>query len=216
MTQRFDAVIFDLDGTLADTLLPICRAGNAAMQAIGYPAIELPRYRYLAGQGLDRLLVDATGSEDPSLIKQGRIAFRAFYAEHGNALTRPYDGVLTMLDALAERQLPLAVLSNKPHDATVRCVAEVFGSERFASVWGHRDGYPLKPDPTSARELASELGIESSRCLYVGDTRVDMETSNNAGFFAVGVLWGFRDEQELREAGADAIIAEPTKLLDLL
>lgn len=216
MPNRFDAVMFDLDGTLADTLADIAAAGNYALGALGRPAIALPRYRYLAGQGLRWLITEALGPGGAADIDRGVELFRAYYAEHSLDQTGPFAGVPDLLDALAARGVRMAVLSNKPDPATQVVVAKLFPNRGFDAVRGHVEGTPLKPDPSSALSIASSLGIPPPRWLYVGDTRVDMETARAAGFFAVGVLWGFRDEPELREAGADAIIAEPAALLELL
>ncbi len=215
MTRRFDAAIFDLDGTLADTLADIASAANHALTQLGHEPIELPRYRYLAGQGLRWLMEHALDDAHQHQVDEGMALFKAYYAEHDRDQTRPNDGVVELLDALRERALKLAVLSNKPHEATVRVVSEMF-EPVFDEVMGAKEGVPLKPDPASANALCAALGVEPARVMYVGDTKVDMQTAKNAGFYAVGVLWGFRDEDELRANGADAIIAQANELIDLL
>ena len=121
-----------------------------------------------------------------------------------------------MLDALTAADVKLAVMSNKPDEATVDMVQRVFGAWDFAAVRGHREGYPVKPDPKAALEIADELAVPPERWLYVGDTDVDMQTGKRAGFFTVGVAWGFRSVSEMQAAGADAIIDRPTQLLYLL
>lgn len=214
--MNYDAVMFDLDGTLADTLADIAGAANHVMPELGRPEIELARFRYLAGQGLEYLIRHALPSEDPAEIERGMAIFKAYYAEHSMDHTGPYAGVPALLDALVAANVPMAVLSNKPHAATLALMAHAFSPWPFAAILGHRDAAPLKPDPSSAIEIADTLGIEPQRWAYVGDTRVDMETAKGAGMFAVGVLWGFRDEPELREAGADAIIRHPAELLRLI
>ncbi len=212
--MAYDAAIFDLDGTLADTLADIAAAGNHAMRQLGRPEIETPRYRYLAGQGVVALIEDALGdTATPERVEEGVRLFRAYYADHWRDQTGPYPGVPAMLDALHDRGIKLAVLSNKPHAATVQVVAEVFADWSFASVVGHRPEARLKPHPGSGLALAREIGVEPDRCMYVGDTAVDMQTGRGAGFFTVGVTWGFRDEPELREHGAHAIIHHPDDLL---
>ena len=208
-----DAVMFDLDGTLADTLADIAACGNFALAQLGEAPLPTHRYRKLAGQGARFLVREAlhTTDDDPR-VDEGLAAFRAYQLEHGSDLTRPYDGVTAALDALAAAGAKLAVLSNKPHAATVPMVERVFARWRFAVVRGHVDGTPLKPDPTTALQLAAEMGVAPGRVLYVGDTDVDMQTAKAAGFTAVGVLWGFRDEAELRSNGADHVITHPREL----
>ena len=205
--------MFDLDGTLADTLADIAAAANHALGQLGHEPIELPRYRYLAGQGLERLITDSLGPEHAGQIDEGMKLFRAFYAEHGMDQTKPYDGVPELLDELVRRKVPLSVLSNKPHPATQTVMEKVFGRWTFDVIFGHRPGAPLKPDPASALEIAQMLKVEPQHWLYVGDTKVDMETATAAGMFAVGVTWGFRDEPELVASGARVIIHEPLELL---
>ncbi len=216
MSRRFDAVMFDLDGTLADTLEDIAIAGNHALVQLGHAPIATPRFRYLAGQGLRNLMVAALGPEFAHQIDDGMTLFRTFYAEHFIDHTKPFDGMAQVLDEIARRQLPMAVLSNKPHPATLLVMEKIFARWPFAAIVGHRPEVPLKPDPTSALQIAVDLDIAPARWMYVGDTRVDMETATNAGMFPVAVLWGFRDEAELRDSGAKAIVSEPGQLLELL
>ena len=211
-----DAVMFDLDGTLADTLRDIAEAGNHMLRRLDRRPIELPRYRYLAGQGLRRLVEDALETDDPELIDRGVSHFRAYYADHKYDHTQPYEGVADLLDELTNRGLTLAVMSNKPDDATRAMVEHVFGRWTFKAVRGHRDDMPLKPDPAAVLAIAEELGVPAPRWIYVGDTLVDMQTGVAAGMLTVGVTWGFRDEDELRQHGAQRIINHPSELLELL
>jgi len=216
MTRRFDAVLFDLDGTLADTLQDIANSANFALGKLGHPAIETARFRYLAGQGLKNLMIAALGEAHQHQVEEGIGYFRGHYAEHFIDNTKPFDGMADVLDEITRRLLPMAVLSNKPHPATLLVMEKVFSRWPFAAVAGHRPEFPLKPDPTSAIAMAAELNVPAERWMYVGDTRVDMETAVNAGMYPVGVLWGFRDEPELRDSGAKVIIREPRELLGLL
>jgi phosphoglycolate phosphatase len=214
--MKYQAIMFDLDGTLADTLADIAAAANHALSEMGRPIHDVRRYRYLAGQGLEPLMVEALGPEHQHLVSRGAELFKAYYLEHSLDFTRPYDGVPELLDELHARKLTLAVLSNKPHVAAVQLVKDVFGRWTFDIVQGHQPPAALKPDPASAIAVAQKLDIAPEQWLYVGDTRVDMLTGSGAGFFPVGVLWGFRDESELRESGARAIIKHPMELLKLL
>lgn len=214
--MRFQGVMFDLDGTLADTLADIAAAGNHAMSHVGRPTHPVAEYRFLAGQGLQRLIRDALGPEHAERFDAAHAAFKAYYAQHRYDQTRPFDGIAELLDELTRRGLKLSVMSNKPDEATVDMVRQVFGAWRFDEVRGHREGYPVKPDPKAPLEIAGELGIAPERWVYVGDTDVDMQTGVASGFFTVGVTWGFRSVDELNAAGAQAIIEHPLQLLDLL
>ncbi|MEL7089700.1 MAG: HAD family hydrolase [Planctomycetota bacterium] len=213
--MSYDAIMFDLDGTLADTLADIAAAGNHAFAAVGRPTFPVADYRTLAGQGLERLIRDGLGPEHAGLFDDACAAFHEYYAVHRYDRTAPYPGVAELLDELVARNIRLAVMSNKPDEATVDMVDHVFSRWDFAAVRGHRPGYPVKPNPQAPREICAETGIAPERWLYVGDTDVDMQTGRRAGFFTVGVTWGFRDEAELRDAGADAIIDRPAQFLTL-
>lgn len=204
--------MFDLDGTLADTLDDIAAAGNYMLRELGREPVETQRYRYLAGQGAEWLVREALQTEDPAAIEQGLNLFRQHYHEHRHALTRPYPGIPEMLDALVERGITLTVLSNKPHPFTQQVVREKFSRWPFAIVHGAKPDVPLKPDPAAARAIVDEAGIAPEHWLYVGDTSVDMKTANGAGLFAVGVTWGFRTEEELRQHGANAIVHHPGEI----
>ena len=216
MSSGFQGVMFDLDGTLADTLADIANIGNHTLTQLGRPTFPIDRYRYLAGQGARWLVETALGPEHQHLADEGLGILKSYQLEHGMDLTTPYDGVPELLDALIERALKLAVFSNKPHAATVEMIEAKFSRWHFDRVQGATSEYPLKPDPAAGLMIAEKLGIAPERWLYVGDTKVDMQTATSAGFHSVGVLWGFREEAELRENGARAIISHPTDLLALL
>lgn len=210
------AVMFDLDGTLADTLGDIAAAANHALSEMGFATYEVPSYRYLAGQGVRRLFADAIGEEDERTITALVARFKAYYALHRYDTTGPYDGIPELLDALTQRGTTLAVLSNKPHEATCDMIERLFKRWPFAAVFGHQEGQVLKPDPTVACRITEDLGIPPAAWIYVGDTRVDMETGRSAGFYTVGVTWGFRDAAELRTSGADVVVESPAELLQLI
>ena len=225
-------VIFDLDGTLLDTLADVANAVNATLREGGYPEHPVADCRYLLGGGVRRLFEaalppDARSSEQ---IERSVATFVTHYDRNWNATTRPYDGIPELVAELRERDLQQAVLSNKPHRFTRQCIAAHFGNEAagtaddglgppigpFARVVGQRDAVPPKPDPSGALEIADALGVTPAEVLYVGDTSIDMETGRRAGMRPIGVLWGFRDRAELEEAGAECVIGEPSDLLSLL
>jgi phosphoglycolate phosphatase len=208
--------MFDLDGTLADTLDDIATAANAVLAALDRPAHSVAAYRRFVGHGATWLFEQALGEAHRELAPRAKTMIEAHFREHGHPLTKAYDGVADMLDALTQRGIVLAVLSNKPDAAAKHTVETKFGRWRFDRVLGHRDDLPLKPDPTSARLICDELNIAPSQWLYMGDSEVDMRTAKAASMFAVGATWGFRDRDELLAGGADRLIDHPVELLDLL
>ena len=211
----YAAAVFDLDGTLADTLDDLANACNRAIAAFGVPAIERDRYRYLVGQGVDYLVEHALATGGADKQQHAREAAQLHidgYRQHMYDHSGPYPGVPEMLDALTAAGVKLAVLSNKPQRATAEMVGHMFKRWRFDAVWGYREPYAPKPDPASARALIDHLGLTPAQTVYTGDTKVDMLTGKAAGFFTVGVTWGFRDEAELRDHGADRIVHHPAQL----
>jgi len=205
------SVIFDLDGTLVDSLDDLAAALNHVLAARSMPTHDRAAIESFVGDGARMLVRRAIpdGADEDALLA----AFRARYLEHLTVHTRAFDGVIELLDALRDRGVPLAVLSNKPHDMTELVVADVLGRARFVEVFGQRDGVPRKPDPAAALELAARL---PGPTLFVGDTPVDVQTARAAGMRPIGVGWGMRDEALLREAGAEVILERPGDLLGLL
>ena len=210
-------LLFDLDGTLLDTLEDIAFSMNAALSRFGGRPLPADDYRLYIGQGLEvlasRVLPEARRDEDT--IRQCVAAMREVYATRWAHATRPYPGIVALLDALKKRALPMAVFSNKAHDFTVRIVTHFFGAEIFSIILGGGK-FPFKPDPAGAIHIAGTLGIRPGDILYVGDSDIDMQTAANAGMYAVGVTWGFRSRQELIENGARDLIGEPAELISLI
>ncbi len=214
-SARFHAVIFDLDGTLLDTLADIAFSANAVLEQLGLPGHADNDYRQFVGEGVARLFEKALPSErrDRETIERCVEAFGATYGANWNVRTTLYEGIPELLDALTAKKTFMAVLSNKPHDFTVRCIEHYFSSWNFRAVFGQRDGIPRKPDPAGAREIVELLRLPREQVAYLGDSSIDMQTAQNAGLFAVGAAWGFRSVEELREAGASDIVAKPQELL---
>lgn len=209
--------MFDLDGTLADTLADLAAAGNHLCAVFGRPPLPPDDYRTLVGRGapvLAQRLLELE-AEDPQLEEAVRV-FRKHLIEHRHSHTAPFAGIPALLDELVSRGMTLAVLSNKPDEATVDVVQRVFADWPFVDVRGHRDGTPPKPEPMAALEIAGAAGIAPEAWVYVGDSGVDMRTGVNAGMCPVGVTWGFRAVEELREHGARHLIDEPGQLLELI
>lgn len=216
--RAFKAVLFDLDGTLLDTLKDLCDSVNVVMAVRGFPMHTLEAVRWYVGEGA-RLLVERALPPEyrtEADIDAALADYRADYAKNWNVATRPYEGIPELLDELQRRGLALGVLSNKPHAMTVKCIEGYLAAVPFKAVLGQRDDVARKPDPAGAHEAARLMGCDASEVLYVGDTAVDMETARAAGMFALGATWGFRPESELREHGADAIIHHPRDVLAYL
>ena len=216
--MKYKAVLFDLDGTLLDTLDDLADSMNAVLSAMGLPAHPPEAYKYFVGDGVEELVRRAlpVGRRDPRTVTGGVQAMRTEYGRRWADKTRPYDGVEAMLDAVSDRGLPMAVFSNKPDDFTRLTVERLLPRWRFEAVRGARDGVPRKPDPAGAIQIAADLGIPAARFLYLGDTGTDMITAGAAGMYAVGALWGFRTADELRRGGAQALIRHPLDLIELL
>jgi phosphoglycolate phosphatase len=217
-TMSHDAVLFDLDGTLLDTLADIAHAANEALVRSGLPEHPPEAYRRFIGDGVATLFRRALPPEavEEGLVERCVAAFRDAYERCWDRSSRPYDGIPELLDALAGRGLALAVLSNKPDDFTRRCAEAFLGRWPLRAVLGQRPGVPRKPDPAGALEVADRLGIPAGRFLYVGDSAVDMETARRAGMHPVGVSWGYRPAEELWASGAAAVIHRPAELLNIL
>ncbi len=211
------AVLFDLDGTLLDTLLDLALAVNEVLERAGHPTRPVDAYRHLVGDGIRELVRRAlpAGARGPDEVETRLAEMRAAYGRRWRDHTRPYEGATSALAQLRGRGLRLAVLSNKPDDFTHLCVETFLPGTGFEAVVGARADRPLKPDPAAATEIARGLGVPPGRVLYVGDTSTDMRTAVSAGMVPVGALWGFRDAGELLASGARHLVDRPGALLDL-
>ncbi len=217
--MQYKAIIFDLDGTLLDTLETLSYYGNTTLEKFGIAPYEKDAYRYMIGNGakiLIRRMLAGRDCETEELFEKAYNAYITAYNSDTLFKTEIYPGIEALLAALREKGMQIAVLSNKPHEATVPILKSFFGEETFTVMRGAMEGVPIKPDPTAALEIAKILGAEPAECLYVGDTAVDMETGKRAGFYTIGVLWGFRDREELTAGGADRIVENPAEILECL
>jgi phosphoglycolate phosphatase len=215
---RMKAVVFDLDGTLLDTLDDIANSCNSVLAAHGFPTHPAEAYRYFVGDGVSMLLTRALppGQNSPEALARLVPVYKAEYGRRWNDQTRIYDGVESLLDELTLRQIKMTVLSNKPDDFTRRCVEEYLSQWSFAMVVGASQAFPPKPDPASARHIASSLGLRESEIAYVGDTSTDMNTALRAGMVPFGAVWGFRTAEELQGSGARHLLQHPRDLLRFL
>ncbi len=203
-------VIFDLDGTLLNTIADLAQSTNHALQSLGYPTHPPEAYPQMVGNGINKLFERALpeGRKSEENVLRMRAAFIPYYNAHNADLSRPYPGVAGLLGQLQAQGLALAVASNKYQEATVRLIAHYFPAIRFAAVLGQRDGVPPKPDPAIVDDiLEAAAPVSRAEVLYVGDSGVDMQTAANAGVDACGVTWGFRPRAEI-EAGKPKYIVD--------
>ena len=216
--MKYKAVLFDLDGTLLDTLEDIADSMNYVLSSFNMPTHEINAYKYFVGNGMDQLVYKSfpENCRNEALLVQGYEAMRVEYDKRCYDKTAPYKGIPEMLDELTAKGMKLTVLSNKPDHFTKTMTARLLGKWQFHPVLGVRPPIPKKPDPAGAFEILNELEIEPQEFLYLGDTGVDMITAKKAGMYAVGVLWGFRDADELNSNGAKVLIKEPADLIKLL
>ena len=216
MSLLFGAVIFDLDGTLINSLDDLADCANSVLEEKGFAAHPADAYRYFVGEGMETLIRRAApaGTDDECLRRLvGRM--RECYGRGWAEKTRPYEGVVSMLQALSALSLPLAVLSNKPDDLTKATVRHFFPEIAFAEILGSPPGGRAKPDPALALGLAAAFGVRPEQVLFVGDSRTDMATATAAGMFPAGVLWGFRPAEELLAHGAKMLLEKPERVTEL-
>ena len=218
LTDKIKGIIFDLDGTLIDSLADIATAANAVLEQFGFAVHPIQDYRIFVGDGVNVLMERIVpGQELTDEFKMKfLLAWKQEYSKQWNVQTRPYDGILDLINELKKGGYRLGVLSNKPQEFTQACVAEFFESDLIKPVWGLCEDRPKKPDPKGALEMASEWGLAPDEILYVGDTSTDMQTAVNAGMWPLGVSWGFRSKQELLAHGARSIIDHPMDLMKIV
>ncbi len=213
-----ELIIFDLDGTLLDTIDDLATSVNYALRKNGYPEHELAEYPFFVGNGIYKLIERAMPESertDENVLRL-RQDFVAYYTQHNTDLTAPYPGIGELIAELSRRGIGMAVASNKYQEATLKLVTHYFGTGTFRVVLGQREGIAPKPDPAIVSDILAATGITREATLYVGDSGVDMRTAANAGLRSVGVTWGFRPRKELEDNGAVHLIDSPGELLGLL
>lgn len=213
------AVIFDLDGTLSDSIQSIKYCGDAAVAVYGYGPFSVEQYKYFVGDGavnlVKRMLVVA-GDTEMVHFEEAFARYKELFREGCMYQVRPYEGIRELLAALKEKGIAIAVLSNKPHAETIHVIETLFGKDYFDIIQGQKENVAIKPSPEGVFQILEQLELSAEDILYLGDTATDMKTGKNAGAFTVGALWGFRKREELEEAHADAIIEHPLELLEYL
>ena len=209
-------VIFDLDGTLLNTLEDLAAATNWVCALHGWPAHTVEEYKYFVGNGAPKLLerVAPPGTVLTDELRRVTLAeFTERYNAHKEDRTTAYPGMPEAVRRLRDSGITLAVLSNKPHEETVNVIETLFGEGYFDIIQGQKEDVAIKPSPEGVFRILDQLGLEQKELVYLGDTATDMQTGKSAGAFTVGALWGFRDRAELEQGGADAIIGHPLELL---
>ena len=216
--MTYQAVMFDLDGTLLDTLDDLAASANRVLAARGYAPHPHDAYRWFIGDGSAKLMERALPevARSPETLSACLQALLDDYSQNWHVATRPYDGMEALLGALVQRGTRLAIVTNKPHQFTGRMVAHFFARVPFGIVLGQQKGIPRKPNPHQALAAAAALNLPPAACLFLGDSAVDMQTARRAGMLPVGAGWGFRPHRELVEAGAARILEHPLDLLGLL
>ena len=208
--------IFDLDGTLTDTLASLTYSVNETLKEMGLSPITAEQCRSFVGNGA-RVLIEkalaAVGLPDKSRLEEGMEIYGRIFDANCTYHVTPYEGVRDMLVEMKEQGMKLGVLSNKPHRQTVKVVREIFGEGMFDCVQGQQEGIARKPDPEGVYRLMDALKVSKEECLYVGDSEVDIQTGKNAGVRTIGVAWGFRTREILEAAGAEMIIDTPVELM---
>lgn len=216
--MNFELIIFDLDGTLTDTLADITDITNKVLSVLGYPLHSQTEYKYFVGNGLKNLVIkslpESARTED--IIEKGYEKVLIEYTNTPVNKTKLYDGISELLYLLESKKIKKAILSNKADPITKKICEKLLSEWCFEIIIGANGKFPRKPDPTSALYIANTLGINPENILYVGDSGVDMETALRAGFTSVGVTWGFRKKEELIENGAKHIISHPVELIEIL
>jgi phosphoglycolate phosphatase len=216
--MKFEAVLFDLDGTLLDSIEDLTDSMNLVLDGYGLPGHDAEACKNFVGDGVEMFALRALpeNRRDEATVAQCAAEMRAEYRKRWSLKTRPYDGIPELLDDLTLRNLKLAVLSNKPEESTREMVAELLSKWQFYPVAGARPAVPKKPDPILAIEISQQLRLPADKFLYLGDTGTDMKTARGAGMFPVGALWGFRTAEELKDTGAEVLVEHPSEVLQLL
>ncbi len=217
--MKYKAVIFDLDGTLLDTIEDLLDSMDVVLAEVGVPGHGIELAKVYVGDGLRSYVLRSLPEDrrgDEALVAECSRRFAQEYANRWTVKTHVYEGVPKLLTELNRRRMPMAVLTNKPDEFTQVIVRKLLGQWQFAAVRGVKADGLKKPDPAGAIEIAAGLGIRPAECLYLGDTNTDMQTANAAGMFPVGVTWGYRPASELIAHGAKVLIDKPLELLGLL
>ncbi len=216
--EKISAVIFDLDGTLLNTLQDIAVSMNIVLERNGFDPHPIEKYRIFIGQGIAKLAKRAVENQKKASVTVEDIV-QELYSEYEQRMvdsTKFYDGIPQLLDNITSKNLPMAVLSNKRDLLTQKLAAKFLIKWPFKIISGARQDYPKKPDPALAIHIVEKLGAAPEECIFIGDTPADMQTAQKAGMFPIGVLWGFRDKKVLMETGAEILVQKPSEISDFI
>ncbi len=215
--SKIKAVLFDLDGTLVNTITDLAGSANYALKAHGFEPHEENEYKYFVGNGIAKMIERALPdtARDEKTLSAVLATFVEHYGDHSMDTTAPYDGIIALLDAVRARNIKTAVVTNKIDSAAKAIVHDFFG-DRFDAVIGQTDGVPVKPDKAMPVKAMAMLGVTPDDCVFIGDSCVDVQTGVNCGAYPVGVLWGFREKNELVSNGAATVISKPDELLQVI
>lgn len=214
---KYKAVVFDLDGTLLDSLEDLANSVNEVLKRLGFPCHEVEKYKSFIGNGMYNLVRRALPKEhaQEELINECLAAVKKEYGQHWADCTAPYPGIRELLSALQVKGLKLAVLSNKPHEF-VKIIVEKYFPGQFEQTFGERSGIPRKPDPRGAFDIAEAMKLSPEDFLYIGDSGTDMQTAVAVGMYPIGVLWGFRGAEDIQAGGSKVLLEKPLDLLKVL
>ncbi|MBQ1920509.1 MAG: HAD-IA family hydrolase [Selenomonas sp.] len=215
--MQYKAAIFDLDGTLIDSLADLADSANEMLTGYGYPTHALDKYRYFVGNGSRKLIercLPADKAADSAFVDEALAKYKVCYDRNLTHKTACYAGIMDMLQTLQAKNIPLGICTNKHQSAADIIVAKLFPQDMFVSVIGDCKDLPRKPDPQKVLLIAEKMGVKPEEVAYFGDTSVDMDTAKNAGMLSIGVTWGFRPKEELVEYGAKVLLDSPLELFD--
>lgn len=218
MIKMIKLIIFDLDGTLINSIYDLADAVNNSLEELGYATHDIEKYYHFVGNGVLKLAERALPEDHRTDkdIAQLHGLFSQKYQQCCLNKTKPYDGIIETLEQIKSMSIKCAVASNKPNDFAKYIVGNVFENETFACVYGKRDGVPTKPNPQIVYDIMNSFDLSKEQVIFVGDSDVDVVTAHNAGIKCIGCSWGFRGEQELKSAGADAIAYKPSDILSII
>ncbi|MGI9534029.1 MAG: HAD family hydrolase [Thermodesulfobacteriota bacterium] len=216
--MKYEAVVFDLDGTLIDSATDLGNAVNRVLVAHGFQIHEIPKYRMFIGDGAETMVKRALpeSGRDDQTIKQCLAEFLEDYYQNFDVDTVLYDGIPDLLDSLTEKSIKLSILTNKPYEIAIKFLDSILSHWDFDIVVGQKNALPKKPDPTGAFIVSEKLGVLTEKIVYLGDSGIDMKTAVSAGMLPIGVLWGFRSRDELIDNGAKYLINKPLEINNLI
>lgn len=212
--KTYKVAIFDMDGTLVDTLADLHDSVNEMLAHYNLPLRTLDEVRQFVGNGARKLMIRSLPADKADLVDEALDYYNGCYARNCLKKVKPYDGIIKFLAALEAKKIPLGICTNKQHFAAVAIAEKILAPIKFAYVSGDEPDQPRKPDPTRALKIAKSLGVAAENVAYFGDTAVDIQTAINAGFLPVGVTWGFRPRRELVDSGAKIIVDKPKEILE--